>query len=120
MMKGNSLKKMVSKIMALAARILPPAPKPQVEENDGLLVVNERMAVACRVNEDAEGYFSIFRFDQITNAELPHDRGSFPDRDTAIAAAWELAYFDSPALPGRLQAKHQQRTHRESKESVPA
>lgn len=96
-MKGNSLKEMVSKIMMLVARIFPPDPKPHVGENDEI-IVNERMAVACRVIKDTDGYFSVFRFDQLTNVELPHGDQRFPDRDMAISAARKLALFDSPAL----------------------
>ncbi len=86
----SSIKKMVSKIMEAVYRIVPEGYFSHERNGEGILVVNEQLMLACRIKEDAEGYYCLVIFDQITGSELRTHQMCFPNPERAIAEARKL------------------------------
>jgi hypothetical protein len=91
---------MLSRIFDLVNRVYPARPVPDTRNDDGILIVNERMAFACRVTENKEGYFNLFIFDLLTGDELQQNHyQSFPNVNLALVEAHRIVNRIYPTRP---------------------
>ncbi len=100
---------LVPEIFALVDRLFPPKiaskAKQEIPKDDGLLIVNERLQIACRVQQDSEGYFTLFSFDQITGNEFQKYDKSFSDCEIAIVEAHRLIHVKGPITLRKIAAE---------------
>ncbi len=97
------------KIIALVDRLFPPKIAPEAKQeapkDDGLLIVNERLQIACRIQRDPGGYFTLFSFDQITRNEFQRCDENFSDCGMAIAEARRLIHVNGPIILREIAAE---------------